>query len=134
MIKIDIEKIMKKNIKNNQKIYQASKDGDTPEIFHTKCDNSNNTLVLYKSEGNRRFGGFASECWNYKNKSLTDKNCFLFSLDKKKILKKNDQHYKLSCEEKDGPSFIYEDFYCIRLETNSLKNKELRTTKNENYL
>ena len=53
---------MKKNIKNNQKIYQASKDGDTPEIFHTKCDNINNTLVLYKSEGNRRFGGFASEC------------------------------------------------------------------------
>ena len=45
MIKIDIEKIMKKNIKNNQKIYQASKDGDTPEIFHTKCDNINNTLV-----------------------------------------------------------------------------------------
>ena len=79
---------MKKNIKNNQKIYQASKDGDTPEIFHTKCDNINNTLVLYKSEGNRKFGGFASECWNSKNKSLTDKNCFLFSLDKKKILKK----------------------------------------------
>ena len=85
MIKIDIEKIVKKNIKNNQKIYQSSKDGDTPEIFHTKCDNINNTLVLYKSEGNRRFGGFASECWNSNKKSLIDKKCFLFSLDKKKI-------------------------------------------------
>ena len=133
MIKKEIEKIMKKNIKDIRIIFQATKDGDTPEIFHAKCDNINNTLVLYKSEGNRRFGGFASECWNSNNKSLIDKKCFLFSLNKKKIyLPKNAHSYKLSCKEKDDPSFIYDDSYCIRLETNALKNKALRTTKNEN--
>ena len=64
---------------------------------------------------------------------MIDKKCFLFSLDKKKIyLPKNAHSYKLSCKEKDGPSFIYDDSYCIRLETNALKNKALRTTKNEN--
>ena len=132
MIKKEIEKKTKKNIKDIRIIFQATKDGDTPEIFHAKCDNINNTLVLYKSEGNRRFGGFASECWNSNNKSLIDKKCFLFSLDKKKIyLPKNEHSYKLSCKEKDGPSFIYDDSYCIRLETNALKNKALRTTKDK---
>ena len=132
MIKSAIEKTMKKDIKDLHKIFQATKDGDSPEKFHNKCDNINNTLILYKSERNRRFGGFASESWNSSNKSCIDKNCFLFSLDKKKIyLPKNDKYYKLSCKEKDGPSFIYEDIYCIRLEENALKNKSLRTTKNE---
>ena len=55
---------MKKNIKGIDKIFQATIDGDTTEIFHEKCDNISNTLVIYKSKGNRRFGGFASECWN----------------------------------------------------------------------
>ena len=70
---------MKKNIKDIRIIFQATKDGDTPEIFHAKCDNINNTLVLYKSEGNRRFGGFASECIKSDRNPIIDKNCFLFS-------------------------------------------------------
>jgi hypothetical protein len=86
MIKIAIEKIMKKEIKVINKIYQATEDGDSPEIFHEKCDGVYNTLALYKSNGNRRYSGFASECWNSEGKNKLDKKCFLFSFDKKKFI------------------------------------------------
>ena len=132
MVKSSIEKIMKKDIKGIDKIFQATIDGDTPEIFHEKCDNISNTLVIYKSKGNRRFGGFASECWNSNGQNKEDKNCFLFSLDKKKIyLPKDNKYYKISCKANDGPSFINGGFYCIRLEKHSLKNQSLRTAENE---
>ena len=63
MIYSAIKLRMNKEIKKIKKLYQATRDGDEPFIFHEKCDNIANTLVLYKSAGNRRFGGFTSECW-----------------------------------------------------------------------
>ena len=132
MIKIAIEKIMKKEIKVINKIYQATKDGDFPVIFHEKCDGVYNTLASYKSNGNRRFSGFASECWNSEGKNKLDKKCLLFSLDKKKIYNsKNNEYYKISCKENDGPSFIYGDYYCIRLDNHALKNNSLMTAENK---
>lgn len=80
-----IKERMNKEIKNITKLYQLSIDGDDPLIFHNKCDYIPNTLILYNSEGNRRFGGFASKSWNSENEEIIDKNCFLFSLDNKKI-------------------------------------------------
>ena len=61
-----VKKKMKKNIKKIKKLYQATRDGGSPPIFHSKCDNINNTIVFIKSEDNRRFGGFASEYWESK--------------------------------------------------------------------
>ena len=56
--------------------------------FHEKCDNIPNTLVVIKSNKNRRFGGFTSEVWesDHLGKRKADKNAFLFSLDKKKFI------------------------------------------------
>ena len=51
----EIENKMNKKIKEIKKLYQASKDGGDPKIFHLKCDNIPNTLVLIKSEDNKRF-------------------------------------------------------------------------------
>lgn len=76
---------MNKEIKGIKKLYQATMDGSGPQIFHKKCDNISNTLVLYKSAGNRRFGAFVSECWEIGPRDKLDKNCFLFSLDRQKI-------------------------------------------------
>lgn len=128
MVKSKIEKIMNKNIKKIYKIFQATIDGDTPKNSHQKCDNVSNTLILYKSYSNRRFGGFTSECWNSRGDNIIDKNCFLFSLDKKKIYSpKKDKYFKISGKDIDGPSFIYDDFYLIRLQEDSLKSRSLRT-------
>ena len=51
----EIENKMNKKIKEIKKLYQATKDGGDPKIFHLKCDNIPNTLVLIKSEDNKRF-------------------------------------------------------------------------------
>ena len=59
----EIENRMNKKIKQIKKLYQATKDGGDPEIFHLKCDEIPNTLVFVKSEGQRRFGGFTPIPW-----------------------------------------------------------------------
>ena len=76
-----------KEVKEIRKLYQATVHGDSANSFHSKCDGIPNTLVIIKSAGNRRFGGFTTKTWssedNYNYE--TDKNAFLFSLDKQKI-------------------------------------------------
>jgi hypothetical protein len=131
MITSEIEKKTNKKIKEIKKLYQATIDGGNSEIFHKKCDNIANTLILIKSEGKRRFGGFASECTKSDRNSIIDKNCFLFSLDKKKIYPpKDNNYYKPSCYEYEGPSFIYKGIYCISIGFKSaITNKTLRTNE-----
>ena len=129
MIKIEIEKRMEKEIKEINKLYQATIDGDSVDDFHRKCDYIPNTLILYKSKGYRRFGAFASQPWKSTEHHIKDKNCFLFSLDNKKIYPpKNKNYYELDCFEKNGPSFIYNYFYpIITIKNNTINGKSLYT-------
>ena len=105
-------------------------------------------MILYRSVGNRRFGAFASKCWESNNKGIIDKNCFLFSLDNNKIFPpKNNNYYifislnidiffktqdhHLSNNAFNGPSFYYNNFFCLSIDTkdpiryNSLKTYEV---------
>ena len=130
MIKSAIEQTMNKEIKGINKLYQATIDGGDPEIFHKKCDNIKNTLILYKSEGKRRFGGFASLCWMTKGGPIIDKNCFLFSLDKKKIYySKKENYYEIACKSHDGPSFSNKHFYLNEINGNAIKRNSLITNE-----
>ena len=63
-------------------------DGDGPINFHTKCDGISNTLILIKSAGNRRFGGFASQTWESSSNEYNkdDINSFFFLLINKKYI------------------------------------------------
>ena len=93
MLYKEIENKMNKRIKKIKKLYQATIDEGDPINFHNNCDNISNTLVLIKSEGNRRFGGFTPIPWksNRVYKKNSENKTFVFSLDNKKIyyLKKN---------------------------------------------
>ena len=130
MINSTIKLKMNKEIKEIKKLYQATRDGDEPFIFHEKCDNIANTLVLYKSAGNRRFGGFTSECWTSKEETKLDKNSFLFSLDQKKIYPPdNNNYYQIECYPDEGPNFINDGHYCIQIRENPLKKKSLFTNE-----
>ena len=81
MIFSGIENKMGKKIKLIKKLYQASIDGGDPINFHLKCDNMPNTLVLIKSEGNRRFGGFTPISWQKEGGDIKDsENKLLFFL------------------------------------------------------
>ena len=129
MIKSAIEQTMNKKIKGINKLYQDSIDGGYPDIFHKKCDNIPNTLVLYKSEGKRRFGGFTSLCWNSKGGTHLDKNCFLFSLDRKKLyFSRKDNYYKIVCHSSEGPGFSNKGYYIIEI-VNAIKSYSLKTNE-----
>ena len=107
LIHLAIKSRLNKEVKELKKLYQATIDGDGALNFHSRCDNIPNTLVLIKSAGNRRFGGFTSAQWSSPSSGeyKDDPNAFLFSLDKQKIYsyKKNG---KAIYNRKDlGPSF-----------------------------
>ena len=132
MVASAIKQKMNKEIKEIKKLYQATKDGEgDPAIFHQKCDNIPNTLVLYNSAGNRRFGAFVSICWKTEGVRTIDKNCFSFSLDKKKIYYgKNKDNYEIAYYKKEGPNICMNNFLTICITGNPLKTPCLRTGEN----
>ena len=87
LIHLAIKNRLNKEVKELKKLYQATIDGDGAINFHSRCDNIPNTLVLIKSAGNRRFGGFTTAQWSSPTSAeyKDDPNAFLFSLDKQKI-------------------------------------------------
>ena len=116
----EIENKMNKRIKEIKKLYQATIDGGDSIYFHSKCDNIPNTLVLVKSEGNRRFGGFTPIPWKSEKKiwlNDQDNKTFVFSLDNKKI------HHS-----KSGYDAVYHDKgRDIAIDGNPLKENTLYT-------
>ena len=133
MIYLEIENKMNKKIKEIKKLYQATKDGGDSKIFHLKCDNIPNTLVLIKSEGQKRFGGFtpipwkSEEIWKYIQDS--EMKTFVFSLDNKTIYNlKNEKVDSVYHEKNCGPCFG--NGWDIGFEGNPLEEKRLITFKN----
>ena len=92
-------------IKKIKKLYQATIDGEEPINFHSKCDNIPYTLTIFKSEGNRRFGGFITQTWDSYSDFKNDEKAFLFSLDKKKIYKIKRYDRAIWCDKSYGPIF-----------------------------
>jgi hypothetical protein len=60
-------------------IYQASRDGFSSSIFHSKCDGNTGTLVVIKSSNSNIFGGYTQADWSGYTWQY-DSNAFLFSL------------------------------------------------------
>ena len=107
-IHLAIKSRLNKEVKELKKLYQATIDGDGALNFHSRCDNIPNTLVLIKSAGNRRFGGFTSAQWSSPSSSgewKDDPNAFLFSLDKQKIYSYKKDGKAIYNRKDLGPSF-----------------------------
>ena len=58
LIKSGIVNCKNKNLKLKL-LYRASIDGDTPEIFHSKCDGISPTISIFKTSDNYTFGGYS---------------------------------------------------------------------------
>jgi hypothetical protein len=127
LIHLAIKSRLNKEVKELKKLYQATIDGDGTLNFHSRCDNIPNTLVLIKSAGNRRFGGFTSAQWSSSSNGeyKDDPNAFLFSLDKQKIYsyKKNGKAI-YNCKDY-GPVFGYP--YDIWIGQHGIQEKHLYT-------
>ena len=73
------------NNKNNEYslIYKGSRDGDSFDNFHEKCDNKGPTILIIESKDGEIFGGYTEKSWK-KTDSIPSPESFLFNLNKKK--------------------------------------------------
>ena len=94
------------NIKYNL-LYKASKDGDSSETFHNKCDKKGGTITFIKTENGKIIGGYSSISWENKGGFKKDENAFLFSLENKKkfILKNKTDNFAVCHLKQFGPIF-----------------------------
>jgi hypothetical protein len=72
--------------------YRATRDGFKKTDFHSKCDESDNTITVIKAKNGNVFGGFTEEKWHSRSEWITDPNAFIFSLVNKK-----DKPFKIMC-------------------------------------
>ena len=72
---------------NLRLLYRGSRDGDNTETCHKLCDEKKNVLILIKSIKGNTFGGFSKIGFKTKDKAeyVVDNDCFLFSVDLKRI-------------------------------------------------
>ena len=106
-IEKEIEKQLKKNIISYDLIYKASRDGDSSENFHSKCDNINNTLVIIKTLSSNIFGGFTTKTWNHAL-FVKDPFAFVFSINNQKIyniIDNKNGDYAIYAHNSYGPCF-----------------------------
>ena len=75
----DLIELIGLNKTNVKLVYQASRDGFDPSIFHSKCDGIERTLTVIKSENSNIFGGYTSVDWSG-NHYNSDSTAYLFSL------------------------------------------------------
>ena len=107
-----IEKRLKNGIFSNKSIsykllYCATKDGDDSKIFHQKCDNIQNQLVLIKTKEGLKFGGYTRLGYNSSKVVLIDKDSFIFSFDLMKIYDAIEGKETIYCFPEYGPTFGY---------------------------
>ena len=98
--KLSISKIIKYRL-----LYRATRDGDSAKIFHLKCDNFHNLVVIIETREGKRFGGYTSSKFAGANPMKIDNDAFLFSIDLKKVYNITPDKYAIDCNPKSGPSF-----------------------------
>lgn len=71
------------------KIFTASIDGWTIDLFHEICDFIGPTVVIIKTKHDKVLGGFTKLHWNENKRNDSHKSTFVFSLDVEKKFKCN---------------------------------------------
>ncbi|GBB93253.1 hypothetical protein RclHR1_02140006 [Rhizophagus clarus] len=98
-------------------IYRTSRDGNTAEAFHKKCDNKGATIVIIKVEGSEQIiGGYNPFNWNSSNRYTTTTDSFMFSFKDRRNAKTakvgySNGTYSIGCYSTFGPIFGG-DFFC----------------------
>ena len=107
----ELEMVTKKINKENKKIiinllYKASVDGDLASVFHEKCDQAENTIVLVETKNGKRFGGYTTCSWSGNCIDKNDPEAFIFSFDKMKTYDNIPGDEAIGCYPKFGPIFL----------------------------
>ncbi|GES85051.1 BTB/POZ domain-containing protein [Rhizophagus clarus] len=86
-------------------LYRASRDGNTPAVFHTKCDKKGTTMVVVKiSNSNQVVGGYNPLQWKSRDVWKSTQDSFIFSFVNKNDLKSAKVGYS------NGDKFSIGDF------------------------
>ena len=87
-------------------IFRGTRDGASPELFHKKVDGVSKTITIIKTIKGLKFGGYIEKEWNNKDGWITDdENCFIFSLDLRKIYNPVKGKDKYQLMNTSGPNF-----------------------------
>ena len=80
------KEIQENEIQKIELLYRATEDGASAFMFHQKCDDVNDIILLFKTVKNVRFGAFTKRNFEPKKYSKKyDENSFLFNLNTMKI-------------------------------------------------
>lgn len=80
-----IELSINQKPKEIELFYRLTRDGDTPQDFHSRCDGKGTTITFIKNYSNGyRFGGFTTVPWKGNSSYSQDAKAFVFSLTKSK--------------------------------------------------
>ena len=71
--------------KNLKLLYNSKIVGENVEKLIDTYTDKNDLIILVKTDKSKRFGGYAHECFKKNNFSKSDKQAYLFNLDKKKF-------------------------------------------------
>ena len=84
---------------------KPSVDGQMGKDFHSKCDNIYPTITFYKTNTNKKFGGYTESNWKLETYG-SDSNAHIFSINKEKYYKVNQCPEKsIYSASKRGPNF-----------------------------
>ena len=97
-------------------VYRASRDGDSAEEFHKRCDDIGPNITLIITDKKVKFGGFTVKNWSEPKESETkgnseegkkkDKDSFCFSLTNLKTFQYEEEKDRaIFCFENLGPAF-----------------------------
>ena len=88
-------------------LLRGTRDGFHSQVFHQKCDDKKNTLVIIKTAFGKVCGGFTEVTWNPIGNYKSQSHSFLFSIDHKTKfpLKKEHQQYSISTGAHYLPTF-----------------------------
>ena len=93
-------------------MYRASRDGNTDEAFHEKCDNKGATIVVAKIANTEQIvGGYNPLFWDSSNSYMTINDSFIYSFTDRnnfksaKIGYSNGNKFSIGCYTSYGPIF-----------------------------
>ncbi|RGB30656.1 hypothetical protein C1646_710920 [Rhizophagus diaphanus] len=93
-------------------LYRASRDGNTTESFHNKCDNKGATLVIVKiANSNQIVGGYNPLSWDNSSGWKSNYDSFIFSftdrnnLHSAKVCYSHGDAESIGCHSDKGPTF-----------------------------
>ena len=91
-----------KNIKG-ELLYKLSRDGEEISKFHELCDNKGPTLTLIQTKDGNIVGIFTPLSWDIQSTTKSDKESFMFNLNKNTKYKKVNDRISIFCTEEHGP-------------------------------